>query len=328
MTTASTGTGGSTIVTQTRVLEEKLADYEAWQRRSSEAVARFPGFSHHEVIRPDPPIQSDWVSITRFESREHAGAWLESSTRAELVDEVEDLIVGYAAISALDDAGGPRTRAVTDLIRTKVYPGLEDAFRRWFQKIDAVQSKEPGFLGSTLQEPVPGVQDEWITILAFDSQQHLDDWTNSERRLALMAEAEPLMDERDVRPVASSFEGWFQLGRGEQGAPPPMWKLNLVILLTLYPIVMLTIIFINPNLEWMNIAFGNLTGNVLSVALLGWPLVTLVSTALRWWLQPPPDAGMSNDLKGLAVVVVALAVLVAVFYMIDTNVNITDVTEL
>jgi len=317
----------ATIVTQTRVRDGQDERFAAWQERMKGRVAEAPGFVSQQIIPPEPPAQPDWVIVQRFATRTQARAWLESDVRASMLDDVRDVLTGEDSISVLDESVQSAEPAATAVIRTQVGAGQEERFRAWHDRIEAAQSRYPGYIGCALQEPIAGVQDDWVTILAFDSTEHLQQWLESDERAALVGEAASFMRDTQLRTVQSGFEGWFQFGEPGPAPPPPPWKLNYLILLGLYPIVMLEIIFLNPLLEWMPLAFGNLIGNVISVAILGWPVVAIFSAAMSWWMTPRAGDERRVNVVGVIVLLVALAIVIGVFWFIDENVSITPITD-
>ena len=68
------------------------------------------------------------------------------------------------------------SQETTAVIMTKVAKDAEDDFMAWQERIEAVQSKAPGYLGCEVQPPVPGFQEEWVTMLRFDSPDNLNAW--------------------------------------------------------------------------------------------------------------------------------------------------------
>ncbi len=316
----SEGAGGATLVTQTRVRAGGEAAFAAWQERMSVLVSNAPGFVSQEIIPADPPLQSDWTIIQRFASRQEASAWLASESRAAMLDEIQGLLQGDDAVSVMEQATRSSSRS-TAVIRAAVAPGGEAAYRTWQAEVQAAQAKMPGFIGCAVQEPIPGVQDKWVTLLAFDSATHLDAWLDSDTRAALLARAEGIIEIDDVRRVESGFEGWFDFERTGERAAPPAWKFNYLVLLGLYPIVMLEILFMNNKLAWMNVAFSNLIGNIFSVGILGWPVVAILGKVMGWWIQPPPQASKWNDLRGALIMLGLLAVVVTIFYVVVEHVG-------
>jgi len=311
----ATTTEPVTVVIQTRVKPDRDDEFAALQQRIRTSVRQAPGFVSHQLLPPEPPDQKDWVIIERFESRDFARAWLVSTERAEALDGIDDLLLGDQAISVVDSPR-PVSHTSTAVILTTVEPGHEAAFQHWNAEITAAQSRQPGYVGATLQAPVDGVQDQWVTIVTFDSSISLDAWLVSDERAALLAKSDGVFHDTQTRRVESGFSGWFDFPRPEGEAAPPAWKFNYLILVGLYPIVMLEILFLNNKLAWMNLAFGNLIGNLFSTAILGWPVVAILGKWMGWWIQPAPDAGRAVHLKGAIIMMVALGVLVCAFYFV------------
>jgi uncharacterized protein len=318
---ASTIKPVATIVTQTCVEPGKFAQFSSWQERMSAVVAQAAGYVGQEVIPADPPVQEDWVIIQRFRSREDAQAWLASDDRAQMLSEAESLLRGKDAISVVDTAPAPAQQGSTAVIRTTVIPGQEARFSAWAAEVGAIQSRMPGYVGSAIQEPIPGIQDQWVTLLAFDTSEHLRAWLSSEPRAALLRNAQAMMAATETRLVESGFEGWFDFRRPGGQAAPPAWKFNYLILVGLYPIVMLEILFLNNKLAWMNLAFGTLISNIISVSILGWPVVAISGKLMSWWIQPPSGTSRYTDLKGALIMIAVLAILVAVFFLIVSHVG-------
>ncbi|MGB3685969.1 MAG: hypothetical protein WA991_09130 [Ornithinimicrobium sp.] len=142
-----------------------------------------------------------------------------------------------------------------------------------------------------------------MTVVTFDSAAHLHAWRRSEQRADLISQSKGFAHDSGTCVIESGFEGWFDLQRSPDAKPPPPWKFNYLILVGLYPIVMIEILYLNNKLLWMNVAFSNLIGNILS-------------KSMRWWLQPGSNASRWTDLTGALVMIAVLGVLVALFYVL------------
>ena len=166
-----------TIVTQTRIQSGKDAAFAEWQQRMSAAVAAQSGFVKETVIPPSPPSQIDWVILQRFASRGAAVTWLRSGERQRLVAEAQAILIGPDDVHLVTDSGaGALPAPVSAVISTRIKPGQEDAYLEWGRRIAEAQAKSPGFQGYRREPPVPGVQDDWLTILRFDSETNLQTW--------------------------------------------------------------------------------------------------------------------------------------------------------
>ena len=166
-----------TVVTQTRVKPDCATDFASWQHKISGTVSAQPGFIKETVIPPSPPAQVDWVILQRFAGADAALAWLRSDARQRLLAEAQSMLVGQDDVHLVGDAErGVAPAPVSAVISTHIMPGQEKAYRQWERKIAAAQARSPGFMGYRFQPPAPGVQDDWLTILKFNSEANLQTW--------------------------------------------------------------------------------------------------------------------------------------------------------
>lgn len=305
-----------TIVVQTRAREGQDDAFGRWQATISAAVAEQPGFIEQSVMPPNPPAQTDWVILQRFTSADTAVAWLRSDRRQSLLREVQHLLIGVDDVHLLRDAStGAIPAPVSAVITTRVKPGHEEAFRAWEQRIAVAQARSPGFQGYRFEPPIPGVQDDWVAILRFDSEANLQVWMHSPERQALLRESEPFIEEFRARIVRSGFDHWFTSG-GEAAAGPPPWKQNMVVLLMLYPVVFLFGRYVQTPvlMGWAALPFwaALFIGNIASVMLLNW-LVPWSSQALDWWLKPRERDAKRVDTAGTALVIALYALCLLLF---------------
>jgi antibiotic biosynthesis monooxygenase (ABM) superfamily enzyme len=296
--------GGVTIVTQTRVRAGREDEFAKWQQHIGTAASEFPGFIEQTVMPPNPPAQIDWVILQRFASLEAATSWLNSKERLALIEHALPMLVGQDDIHILkDDAVGVLPSPVSAVIATRLKPGAEAAYRTWEQKIATAQSKAKGFQGYRFEPPIPGVQDSWLAIVRFDSDLNLQAWMNSPERMALLKEAEPFTEESHARIVRTGFDQWFKVAQG--ASPPAAWKMNMLVLMTLYPAVFIFGSLVQtPLLTKQGVPFwlALFIGNIVSVLLLSW-LVPWTSQRFDWWLTPKGSSITRINLIGTCVVI-------------------------
>ncbi len=306
-----------TLVTQTRVSPAHDAEFARWQEQVDAALAGVPGYLDHSVMPPNPPAQVDWVVVQRFTDADHARAWLRSEQRLRLLETIQPLLVGQDDVHLFADAAGPRLPApVTVIISMRVQPGQEAAFQEWQRRIAAVEATFDGFSGYRLEPPVPGIQDDWVTMIRFDSDAHLDGWLNSEQRQRLLEETPKFSAEFHTRKVRTGFDSWFAAGMGAAGESPPPWKQNMIVLLTLYPTVFLFGYFVQtPHMVNRGVPFwlALFIANAVSTGLLGWLFVPRASQWLQWWLSPRPSAPRWMNWSGVGLIVLLYGVCLLAF---------------
>jgi antibiotic biosynthesis monooxygenase (ABM) superfamily enzyme len=309
--------GPITIVTQTRVRPESEKGFAEWQDGTSRAIARFPGFLNQTVMPPSPPAQVDWVVLQRFADIDSATAWLHSAERQERVAGVRPLLIGQDDVHLVrDGTSGAQPAPVSIVISTRIKPDCEAAYRAWELRIAAAQTKAPGFQGYRFEPPIRGVQDDWLSVLRFDSEANLEKWLASPERLQLLEEAKPFTEEFHARVARTGFEQWFQTAAGRSAAPP-VWKQNLIVLLLLYPVVFLFGAVVQTPLlyKWMGLPFAiaRFVGKVVSIIILNY-LVPWTSARFAWWLEPAQSHRTKIDILGMALVSALYLVLVIAFW--------------
>jgi uncharacterized protein len=313
---ATTSDAAVTLVTQTRVREGMAEEFGRWQSAISTAAAKFPGFITQSVLPPNPPLQVDWVIQQRFANVEAASAWLRSEPRTRLLNAGQAMLAGHDDVHLVrDSAAGVRPAPVSAVISSRVRPGQEAAFRAWEQRIASAQARSPGFQGYRFEPPIPGVQDDWLAILRFDTEGNLQTWLDSPEREKLLQEAAPFLEEFHARVVRTGFEQWFP-SAASSGAAPAAWKQNMIVLLLLYPVVFLFGVWVQTPILMKKVGLpfwlALFIGNVVSVLLLNW-LVPWVSRGFSWWLAPANDAGGRASLAGAALITLLYAVWLFLF---------------
>jgi antibiotic biosynthesis monooxygenase (ABM) superfamily enzyme len=305
-----------TLVTQTRVRADHADAFGRWQQHVNDTVSRFPGYVDHEVVPPSPPVQPDWVIVQRFSSVEAARAWLGSEERRRLLEEAHPWLVGPDDIHLVED-GAPRgvLTPVSTVISTRVAPGQEGQYRAWQRRIAAAQARAAGFQGYKLEPPIPGIQDDWIAILQFDSEAHLTAWMTSPERRKLLDEAAAFTSGTYARTVRTGFDQWFRMADSDV-APPPAWKQNMLVLLALYPVVFLFGVWVGTPLLmdraglpfWLTLFIGNIASVLILNRLVPW-----VSGRFRWWLHPDAPNPQRVNLTGIVTLLALYALALLLF---------------
>jgi antibiotic biosynthesis monooxygenase (ABM) superfamily enzyme len=113
----------------------------------------------------------------------------------------------------------------------------------------------------------------------------------------------------------TGFEQWF---RDESGAPSSasVWKMDMIVLLLLYPIVFLWGVVVGTpllaNKLNMPFAIALFVGNIFSVGMTGF-MVPWVANRMGWWLNPTKNAVRAN-LLGAVLICSIYAACVLVFW--------------
>jgi antibiotic biosynthesis monooxygenase (ABM) superfamily enzyme len=276
---------GSTLVVCARIRSGKEAQFAQWSARWQMAMLASPGSESFEFL-PATPDQDEAVVVARFSSVDALRVWRHSETNEELIGDAKPLVEGGLLMQLTGKAATEYyvQHSATEVIITQIKPGSEEAYHAFFARIQKAQEGFPGYLGSFVQPPHQK-EAGWTTVLRFDSVGHLKDWMSSPQRAALLKESEDLIEGFQAQRVDTSFPGWVPASP-VTGRPPSIWKTAALVLLTLFPVVMLELRFLNPHLRGLPPALATFIGNALSVLLTTWPLMPLAIRAFRPWLFP------------------------------------------
>ncbi len=307
----------ATVVVSQRVKSGRTADFRQWQDGINRAVASFPGFLGTEVVGPGDD-SGEWTVIYRFDSKPHLEAWLGSSQRNAILERGAGLFDGSASeqvvIGALEEG------LVTVVVSHPVDPAREHEFLAWQLRVTDAERSFPGFRGSELFPPVPGVQDEWTAMFRYDTEEHLNDWLRSSQRKALLDEGKHFQD-FELHRIPSAFGSWFAFAGDADADAPAQWKTALSVLVGLYPTVVLLTLGISELWKHGKLWQTLLVGNILSVSLLTWVVMPIVTRALRFWLAPDPGRRSRRlDAIGALVSIAFLTLAALTFWLVTTQI--------
>jgi antibiotic biosynthesis monooxygenase (ABM) superfamily enzyme len=276
----------STLLLCTRVRPGNEPAFAQWQVRWQSAVLASAGAVSVEFWPPAPPDQLESVAVTRFASIDALQKWRRGDRDCQLIAEAAPLVEGGLVMQLVGQAAVEYSVkcGVTMVMVTDIKQGKEAAYRAWADRIQKLQATFPGYIGSFVQPP-QFKETGWTTVLRFDSAANLDKWLNSDARAAMVRESQDLVAGFHAQRVDTSFPGWVP-NDPATGKPPNMWKTAGLVLLTLFPVVMLELRFLNPPLDALNPALRAFIGNAISVALTTWPLMPLAIWGFHVWLFP------------------------------------------
>lgn len=268
-----------TVIVARRVNPGCDDEMRDWHDRLLEAAVEAEGYVGSLVQPPDEAHPDEWVTIYRFARRADLDRWLRSDRRAELMGECDALVSGPVREQRIAQ---PHPGAVTAVMSKRVATENLDEYRKAQAEINHAMSLFPGFIRAQVSEPVPGVQEDHITVFSFDTRAHLDDWLASPERAEHLDRLDCLTDGSLVMNVVEGFSGWFGV-TSEKLAP--LWKQAVTVLIALYPTT-LTLAYIQskvmPDVHWIPAMF---VSNVLGIAILTWILMPIVTKALAGWLE-------------------------------------------
>ena len=188
--------------------------------------------------------------------------------------------------------------SVTWVITHHVRPGRQDDFEEWIGGIADEAERFPGQEGITVLRPGGESSTEYVLVVRFASYDDLRRWEESAERAEWLTRLEPLLDAESTFRTETGLETWFQLPGQRVVVPPPQWKMALLILAAIYPLLLIVIplmgtVFDTPYLG-VSISFGpeflvrTFATAVILVALMTWVAMPFLTRLFRGWLRPVP----------------------------------------
>lgn len=84
---------GATVVITHRLRENKRIEYESWLEEIAPLCKASKGYLDWHIVRPIPGLTETYTVIIRFDTEAHLREWMESPTRARLIENVRPLLV-------------------------------------------------------------------------------------------------------------------------------------------------------------------------------------------------------------------------------------------
>jgi uncharacterized protein len=187
------------------------------------------------------------------------------------------------ALSSPPEGGdGPVITTVT----RRVKPGHELLYERFLEGINAAASRYPGHLGVEVFRPQSAAAGEYRVVYRFDTGEHLRAWLDSDERAAWLERAEPHV----IGPMRTQFltglETWFTLPGRPAAPPPPPYKMALLTWITIFPLITLVVIALDPLLEGLPRVPRLAITTAVTVPIMTWLVMPRVTRLLRRWLYP------------------------------------------
>lgn len=91
-TTTSSDQGATVVITH-RIRRDRQADYECWLDEIAPLCKASPGHLDWHIVRPIEGLTETYTVIIRFDTQAHLQQWMESTTRARLIEKVQSFFV-------------------------------------------------------------------------------------------------------------------------------------------------------------------------------------------------------------------------------------------
>ena len=172
------------------------------------------------------------------------------------------------------------TQPVTVIARHWVLDGKEAEFDKWLDGIVEACSHYAGYLGSEVVHAPRGQENERACVFRFDTLEHLQRWFDSDERQQWLRRAEAFYSRPPQILHYQSIEFLFPSG---SKPPPPRYKMALLTLLALLPLVHFIPRLVARHVSWPPLVLTLVTTAGI-VVLMTWAVMPLVTRLTARWL--------------------------------------------
>jgi uncharacterized protein len=196
---------------------------------------------------------------------------------------------GPSDAQAPADARPAADDPVTVLYSRRVKPGREADFETWARGIVAAARQFPGHLGASVLD-APGSR-EYHILFSFADRRSLRAWLDSDERRQWLARVGELLEADRGLQQLTGLETWFKLPGANVATmtPPPRWKMWLVSLVAVYPLVVAFQAWVVPRMARLPLPLRALVFPLVLLTLMTFVVMPMVTRALRRWLGPRHD---------------------------------------
>ena len=179
---------------------------------------------------------------------------------------------------------------VTLVISKVVKPNKNDAYEAWAKGINKVIKRFDGFIGVDVIRPRDHTHNEYVVIIRFENIDALNKWQTSPICRSWLSNAEELIETQSKYQKSDDLEFWFTLPEQDLNLTtpqnPPYYKKVVVGILSVYPLIMLSNIFIAPYTSELPYLLRVLVSVVVISSLMSYPMIPWISKLLGFWLYP------------------------------------------
>ena len=177
----------------------------------------------------------------------------------------------------------PVTTIFTRIVKTD---RIQD-FEAWLRGINEVVRHFDGYLGMDVIRPGDHDHPEYVIILRFANYDDLKAWQKSRHRLEWVEKSNDMTIGDPYLQEAHGLESWFTLpGRHTAGLPPAKYKLAVLTVVAIYPLILLvgTAVTLLPE------ELPQLIATLITVIVVGTSMTYFVMPRItrlfRFWLFP------------------------------------------
>jgi antibiotic biosynthesis monooxygenase (ABM) superfamily enzyme len=170
----------------------------------------------------------------------------------------------------------------TAVFARRVKPGDEAEYESLARQMIAASEAFPGHLGATMLHEAGS--SPYTLVYSFTDEQALRWWLDSAERRQLVREADPISESHVRLPPLTGLETWFALPHQATIKPPPRWKMWLVSLVAIYPLVVALQVSLLPAIKRWPLLLRAAALPLVLLTLMTFVVMPAVTRVVQPWL--------------------------------------------
>jgi uncharacterized protein len=210
-----------------------------------------------------------------------------------------------------------RVSRASSVIVHRVPPAMAERFVALQDSLTATVEAFAGYQGTDVYPPADPTGNEWVVVIHFADADSLQLWLNAPVRTEWVKKVRQEVGDFRLETLPTGFGSWFVGRKNEADSKlPPGWKMVVIVLLGLYPTVLLLTLTVGPVTAPLGLAIAMLIGNALSVSILQYAVMPILTRIFGLWLHANASAQRLTSAAGLGVILLLLGGLTVLFRQI------------
>jgi hypothetical protein len=188
------------------------------------------------------------------------------------------------------DDGGP----VTVVITRRVKPGREADYEAWLTRLQADARALPGYLGVTTHRPAAHGPREYVSVVRFQSLQHLQAFEASPLRAQALTQVAELVEGDAAWQRLTGLEFWFTPPPGTVVPQPSRARMALLMIAVVFVLVLTIGSAVSAATARLPFAVPHAANLLLTIAIevtfMTYWLMPRLTRRLARWIYPTPTS--------------------------------------
>ncbi len=175
---------------------------------------------------------------------------------------------------------------VSVIVERTITKGNKEAFETLLEEIIKASSAFPGYLDTRIQKPENEHDHTYRVLFRFDSQKNLDNWISSKERHKIVEKIDKLLEKPTNPQIITGLETWFAIPGQKSITPPPRYKMAVVTLVAITPLLMTFHYLFGDYLAKLPFVARFLVSSPCIVLIMTYFWMPLITKLFKFWLYP------------------------------------------